>query len=192
MPDHAGSYAYPIAVIMQDNDPQEVEMALWHAITILRTRGLDIGGFVQKRGRLRSDGRHEMYVHDLTDGSLIRLDRYRGAGARACTLDMDAMGALAVTLRARIEQNPDVLFVNRFGVREAEGGGLRTEIAEAICRGIPIVVVVSRNHLPAWEAFIGQAHAAPVLPPESASLLDWAHLYVRNPAERMPVERYAE
>nr|AAG35388.1 unknown [Gluconacetobacter diazotrophicus PA1 5] len=95
-----------------------------------------VGGFVQRRGPLRPDGRHEMYVEDLRDGGRIRLDRYRGPGAVACTLDMEAMAVLSMTLRAHIRARPDILFVNRFGVREAEGGGLREDIAQAVCENI--------------------------------------------------------
>ncbi|MBB2157398.1 DUF2478 domain-containing protein [Gluconacetobacter diazotrophicus] len=166
---------FSIATLLHDS-PQATETRLSDAVAVLRSWGMPVGGFVQRRGPLRPDGRHEMYVEDLRDGGRIRLDRYRGPGAVACTLDMEAMAVLSMTLRAHIRARPDILFVNRFGVREAEGGGLREDIAQAVCENIPIVVVVGAAHLQAWRRFIGQdAH---VLPSTTRSLLDWARRQV--------------
>jgi Protein of unknown function (DUF2478) len=162
---------FSIATLLHDR-PEVTETRLSDAIAIMRSRGMRVGGLVQRRGPVRTDGRHELYVEDLRDGGRIRLDRYRGAGAVACTLDMDAMSALSVILQAHISTRPDILFVNRFGVREAEGGGLRDEIAQAVCAGIPVVIAVGRAHLRAWSLFIGQE--AQILPPTTRGLLDWA------------------
>ena len=50
---------------------------------------------------------------------------------------------------------PRLLIVNKFGKIEADGGGLREAIAEAVDLGIPVLVGVPARNLDRWRAFAG-------------------------------------
>ena len=133
----------------------EVHALLAALVDGLRAQGLTIGGLVQRHGAALPGGRRAVLVEDLGSGRHRRLDTPRGPEAVGCTLDSEALSHAAVDLRAAIAARPDLLVVNRFGCSEAEGGGLRAEIAEAICAGIPLLIAVRDDYLPAWEAFLG-------------------------------------
>ncbi len=61
--------------------------------------------------------------------------------------------------------------VNKFGKIEADGGGLRGAIAEAVGLGIPVLVGVPARNLDRWRAFAGPL--AVELPAEPAAIAAW-------------------
>lgn len=82
-----------------------------------------------------------------------------GREARGCRLDNAALaevaGWLAADLDADQDGPADLLVLNRFGKSEAEGGGLRAVLEEAILRGVPVLVPVNRKQLSFWRAYAG-------------------------------------
>lgn len=64
------------------------------------------------------------------------------------------LGAMA-RARAALETAPDLLIVNKFGKTECEGGGCRPLIAEAVERGVPVLVAVPWDNLDGWRRFAG-------------------------------------
>jgi len=94
-----------------------------------------------------------MELHLLPEGTAVNLAQDLGAGARGCRLDPGALEQAVHVLSARLAGGADLLIVPRFGEREAAGGGFRDLIAEALGAGIPVLVGVSREAAPAFEAF---------------------------------------
>ena len=95
----------------------------------------------------------------------------RSAGARGCRLDGGALEAAVAEVAQRLE-GAAVLVVNKFGKQEASGRGLVPVIAEAVGRGLPVLVGVNGLNLPAFLAFTdGQAVA---LPADPAAIAAWA------------------
>ncbi|GBQ30098.1 DUF2478 domain-containing protein [Gluconacetobacter azotocaptans] len=177
--------ALPIATLLQD-DRADLPAVLTDAVAALKARGQCVGGVVQYWGRPLPNGRHEMFVTDVVSNERMRLDTPGGADATACSLDITAFGRVSAVLRDHIAQAPDILMINRFGLREAEGHGLRAEIAEAIMEGIPVVIVVPARFFAAWEVFLGGA--AHVVAPSAQAILRWSDM-VRGPSRAitMPV-----
>ena len=62
---------------------------------------------------------------------------------------MPGVGASA----SGLEAGTDLLIVNRFGKREAEGRGFRAVIEQAVTSGVPVLVAVSAANLDSWNAF---------------------------------------
>ena len=87
-------------------------------------------------------------------------------------LDPDALAQGACLLRDAIAAGADLLVVNRFGIAEAEGQGMRAEIAEAICSGAAVLVAVRENLLVDLERFLGAP--ARLLPASVSHLSAWA------------------
>ncbi|WP_370654107.1 DUF2478 domain-containing protein [Pseudotabrizicola sp.] len=65
----------------------------------------------------------------------------------------------------------DVLIVNKFGKREAEGRGLVPVIAEALEMGLPVLIGVNGLNLAAFLAFAGE-DVSP-LSAEPATVANW-------------------
>jgi hypothetical protein len=158
------------AVVFASTD--DVDAALAAAVAILRAEGVRVAGLLQELGPATGPCRREMSLLVLASGARLRLDDPRGAEAQGCTLDADALARAAMALREAVQAGPDLLVVSRFGKQEAQGGGMRTEIAEALLSGIPVLVAVRDSLVADWEAFLGAP--ATVVPPTAAALVAWA------------------
>jgi Protein of unknown function (DUF2478) len=163
--------ASKIGVLLYDTSV-EVDAILTSAVERLRILGVTVGGLLQRSGEQLPSGKYRMWVQDITTGQSIRLDRPRGAGASACILDPDALMQAACMLRRIIEARPELIIVNRFGHAEADGGGLRPEIADAVCSGAAVLIAARSSYLDALEAFLGGPPT--VLPPSAVAIADWA------------------
>ncbi|HQT78893.1 MAG TPA: DUF2478 domain-containing protein [Rhodopila sp.] len=152
------------------HDAARAYAALSAVTETLRARGLTVGGLLQRPGDMQSNGKPSVWLEDLGTGRVVRLDAPRGPGARACILDTDALAQGSLLLRRAIEARPDLLIVSRFGSVEAEGGGLRGEIAEAVCSGLAVLIPVRTALLPDLAVFLG---SAPTLLAHAAGIADW-------------------
>lgn len=71
----------------------------------------------------------------------------------------------------------EVLIVNKFGKREAEGKGLVPVIAEALDMGLPVLIGVTGLNLAAFLPFAGEEVAA--LPSEPTLIANWCKAGIR-------------
>jgi nucleoside-triphosphatase THEP1 len=121
----------------------------------LRDRGLRLAGVVQSHVARADRRRCDMVVEELSVGTRETISEDRGDGARGCRLDTAALGRMLVLVERSLDAKPDLLLVNKFGKEEAEGRGLRGAIAQAVERGIPVVIGVPRRNLDAFSLFSG-------------------------------------
>jgi hypothetical protein len=123
-----------------------------------------------------------MDLRVLPDGPVVRISEDRGDLARGCTLDSGALEQTVWAVQCRLD-GAEVLIVNKFGKREAEGKGkgkgLVPVIAEALDRGLPVLIGVNGLNLAAFLAFAGEEVAA--LPGEPAQIADWCRAGIRLP-----------
>lgn len=128
--------------------------------------GYHLAGLVQtnvaRPGRCRCD----MVLRDLASGRQLGISQDLGDGARGCRLDHGALETAAGWVEDSIASGIEVLLVNKFGRREAEGAGLRQAIATAVELGIPVIVGLAPENREAWDVFCGGA--GEVLPVEAA------------------------
>lgn len=135
----------------------------------LQADGIVIAGTVQENTP-RADRRCDMDLRLLPAGPSFRISQDRGPGARGCRLDGAALEGAAEWLLRHLDVAALVL-INKFGRQEAEGRGLSPVIAEAITRGLPVLVGVNALNLEAWQAFADGMSQD--LPPEEDALLAW-------------------
>lgn len=166
------------AVVFESGDDADASIAV--AVATLRHAGLRVGGVLQMLGPAIGHCRREMHLLVLDSGDWIRLDQPLGPEAQGCTLDGDALARAAQAMRAAVQARPDLLVVNRFGKQEALGGGMRSEIAEALLSGVPVLVAVRNTLRAAWEDFLGAP--AQVLPVCADSIAFWARSQVQTAA----------
>lgn len=122
----------------------------------LRAAGVTCAGFLQRDeppsvGRSRCD----MFIECLASGERLKISEDRGAMARGCRLDASVLTAAIVKASDALCDGADVLVVNKFGKTEAEGGGFRQVIADAIGGGIPVIIAVPWRNIESWRAFGG-------------------------------------
>jgi len=122
----------------------------------LRRRGLRIGGAIQHNDEDCDDRRMAMSLEDLANGARFPISQDLGPSAEGCRLDSAGLAAAAAAFSGALAERADLVVVNKFGKQEALGGGLRDEIAKAVMAGLPVLLAVRHDVLPAWRAFVGE------------------------------------
>ncbi len=115
--------------------------------------GHRLGGVVQRKAE--GNGRARMEMIDLLSGRAISISQDLGPSAQGCCLDPAGLADAAVAAGRAIAENVELLIVNKFSRQEAEGGGLRAELGNAVAAGLPVLTAVSTKCYDAWMAFTG-------------------------------------
>lgn len=136
----------------------------------LTVMGLRLAGAVQSNHERPDRKKCDMDLKVLPDGPIVRISEDRGELARGCILDSGALEQTVHEVERRLD-GADILIVNKFGKREAEGKGLAPVIAEALHRGLPVLVGVNGLNLAALLAFAEEDIQG--LPTNAAAVADW-------------------
>lgn len=130
---------------------------------LLQVQGLACAGFVQHDEECPGRSRCDMILENLETGVRVQISEDRGAEARGCRLDPNALVAAVEGARRALGAHVDVLLLSKFGKTEAEGSGFRPLIAQALELGVPIVVGVPKRNIENWRHFAEDlAHEIPV------------------------------
>lgn len=139
----------------------------WFAglVTELRRSGKSLAGLIQEDvpqpGRTRCD----MVLHELATGRSISISEDLGAGATSCRLSTPRLLEAAQLVEAQLAE-AEIVFLNKFGKAEAEGGGLRDLIAHCIESGKSLVIGVPGSNLKDWTEFCGEYFRTVMATPE--------------------------
>lgn len=134
--------------------------------------GVRLCGALRHNGPDGDSGHCDSDLWLLPDGPAMRITQDLGAGSAACRMDAGALEEAAGLVAARLGvEGADLVLLNKFGLSEAEGRGFRALIADALGRGVPVLIGVSDTHRPAFETFADGM--ATVLPPDDEAILDW-------------------
>lgn len=120
---------------------------------LVQAAGLACAGFVQHDEERPDRGRCDMVIENLASGARIQISEDRGAEARGCRLDPQALVAAVETSRLSLSRDVQVLLLSKFGKSEAEGSGFRPLIAQALELGVPVIVGVPRRNIENWRRF---------------------------------------
>ncbi len=172
MEDRMTDNAFPLQAAIHVQRDRPVDDILRATALALSADGQTVIGFLQWEGTGDGECCGEIALQDIGTGELITISQALGSGARGCRLDPQALAAVAGSLLARLDDDTDLLVLNRFGKGESEGQGFRAVIEEACIRGIPVLTVVRDEYLPAWEEFSGEFGC--LLAPDRQNVLDWA------------------
>lgn len=143
---------------------------------LLATDGVRLAGTVQSNHERPDRRKCDMDLAILPDGPIVRISEDRGDLARGCTLDSGALEQTVVAVQQRLP-GAEVLIVNKFGKREAEGKGLVPVIAEALEMGLPVLIGVNGLNLAAFLAFAGEGVLA--LPADPALIARWCKAWAK-------------
>ena len=158
-----------LAYVRSDQSGQ-VNRKLSEAAQNLIQRGVRVVGTIQIDTPRANSHKCDMDVRVLPDGNMFRISQNLGPNARGCHLDTDALEQAVVATMARLD-GADLLIINKFGKREAEGSGFRSAIEQALEAGIPVVVAVNAANIDAWNSFTGGLDVR--LPPDRKTITAW-------------------
>ncbi len=152
----SGVDAFPLAGVLY-GEGASCDALLDRVADGLARRGIPLAGVVQINDRYDALCACDMTLRDLSSGVSIRISQRLGRYARGCRLDPQAMAEAVSRAEAGLRQGAQCLILNKFGKAEAAGHGFRPLIAEAVERGVPVLVGVSATNLAAWRDFSGDA-----------------------------------
>lgn len=121
----------------------------------MEASGLRLTGLLQREEPAAEGAGCDMALDELWSGETIVISQSRGQHARGCKLVVGELLRAAEIVSASLNERPDCLILNKFGKTEAEGGGFRRLIANALEQEIPTLVAVPYRNLDAWRAFVG-------------------------------------
>lgn len=175
------------AMIYPDGESNAADEVLAAIVERLLTHKVRLAGTVQSN--TDRDGMHcNMTLENLATGEKVDIADNRGAGARGCRMNVPAFEALVGQVQASLKQpRPDLVVINRFGKREAEGRGFRDVIAQAIGAEIPVIVAINESSRAAWKEFTAGDGA--ILPATTAGIWKWCQMHL---AETQPGRAIAE
>jgi nucleoside-triphosphatase THEP1 len=116
-------------------------------------RGHALAGFVQRNQPCPGHARCDMILEELSSGERFGISEDRGPHARGCMLDVDELLKAVASAARGLDAGIDLMIVNKFGKTEAEGGGFRPLIAEALACDVPVLIAVPYRNLDAWRLF---------------------------------------
>ena len=147
---------------------------------LLRADHVKLGGILQENTSDVAGFCSAMTLIDLTSQRRFRISQDLGSQAEGCRLDARGLSEIGALLDRTLDQDIELLVLNRFGTAEAEGGGLRSAFVRAIDAGIPMLTAVRPPYLEAWSEFHGRL--AVDLAAGSRRVLAWCRDAVRRAA----------
>lgn len=147
-----------------------IDLLLADVVERLERQGVVLAGTVQTNIPRAGSENCDMDLRLLPDGPVVRISVDRGAHARGCRLDAGALEQSVLWVSHALAR-AEFLVVNKFGKQEAEGKGLAASIADALARGLPVLVGVNGLNLSAFLEFADGC--AVELEPDAPRVADW-------------------
>ncbi len=141
------------AILYRPED--DVDTLLADFADALLRDGERLGGIVQRNLKDAAGRSNGMHVIDLATGRHISICQPLGSGAMACKLDPAGLAEASLAVSRAVGGDAALIIVNKFSKQEATGHGLRSELAEAIIAGGPVLTAVPEKCFDAWKEFTG-------------------------------------
>ena len=165
----------PLITALVYTDSAAADRALRGVVCRLEATGMRLAGIVQRDDPRAGRARCDMVLEELSSGEAILISQDRGPHARGCRLVVGELLRAMQIVAAALDRSADFLILNKFGKTEAEGGGLRDLIVQAVERDVPVLVAVPYRNLDTWRAFAGdltrEIHSDALAPAELAAAL---------------------
>ncbi len=145
----------PLITALIYADSALADQALRRIVRQFEAAGRRLAGVVQRDTPRAGRTGCDMTLEELSTGTSIEISHDRGPQARGCRLDLGEMARAIQLASMALRASPDLLVLNKFGKTEVEGGGFRALIAEAIDRGVPVLIAVPYRNIDPWRAFVG-------------------------------------
>ena len=144
--------AFPITALVY-TDSDAADRALRDIAIAFIEEGYRLAGLVQINTPRPGRSRCDMMLEELGSGDHLAISQDRGPEARGCALDIGQLLSAMERVRKALAAAPDLVILNKFGKAEAEGGGFRPLIVEAIESGLPLLIGVPWRNIESWRLF---------------------------------------
>lgn len=162
---------FPLAIVQTQKD-QNIDLIISAVAENLKRQGVCVAGFLQRERDIGTSACcSDMYLEDLDSGAHFTITQRLGPGSSGCRLDPAGLVEAVSYLTTQINDQVDMLFLNRFGKGEEEGRGFRPVIEQAYSLNIPTLIVVRDTYLPAWRQFCGDDFTK--LPANKDAIVNW-------------------
>ena len=91
---------------------------------------------------------------DIATNERLPISRPRSNGT-ICGLDTSVLASTSSIIRDVIDNQLDLVVIEKFGALEQSGKGLVDDILNAIAEDIPLIISMSQNALPVWRDLSG-------------------------------------
>lgn len=145
---------FPITALVY-TDSVAADRVLRDIAVELLEEGYRLAGLVQINAPRPGRSRCDMLLEELASGEHLGISQDRGPEARGCALDISQLLTAMEKVRTALANEPDLVILNKFGKTEAEGGGFRPLIADAIASGLPLLIGVPWRNVESWRLFAG-------------------------------------
>jgi len=146
----------PLITALVYADSALADQALRRVVRQFEAAGRRLAGVVQRDTPREGRTGCDMTLEELSTGVDIEISQDRGPHAHGCRLDLGDMARAIQLASTALRGAPDLLVLNKFGKTEVEGGGFRALIAEAIDRGVPVLIAVPYRNIDPWRVFAGE------------------------------------
>ncbi|MFT4608539.1 MAG: nucleoside-triphosphatase THEP1 [Urechidicola sp.] len=151
--------------------PETVDrMALFKFAQKQKASKIRIGGILQKAIYDAEGNIAGLDAINIASNEQLPISRPRDNGT-ICGLDTSMLTATSSIISAAIDNQLDLVVIEKFGALEQKGGGLIDDILLTIAEGIPLVISMSRTALPVWQELSGGL--GDVLAFEEAAFEQW-------------------
>ena len=152
---------------------------LARAVDRLAAEGIRVSGALRAIAQDGNVQHCETALRLLPDGPVVPITQDLGSQSAACRMDAGALErAVGLATERLATDGADLVVLNKFGLSEAEGRGFRALIAEAVGRGLPVLLGLSDTHRAAFDEFAGGMATA--LRPDEEAILAWCRLAARR------------
>ncbi len=136
-------------------------------------RGWKVGGVVQELLFDEKGERCGVDAVEVDTGERYPISRPTEESmiSKTCTLDHAALTDATRPLRNAVNNEVDLMVVEKFGEQEREGSGLADDILTAVADGIPTLVAVPAAEVEKWNEFSG--YMGDLLPSYTEALWRW-------------------
>lgn len=168
--------AVPLVGFIRNPPDGSADRVLRTVAETLLARGFRVRGVVSDHEPATHGHACDTALRLLPSGPAVSISQKLGRNARGCRLDSDALERVSVAVASGLA---DVLVLNKFGKREAEGGSLRQAIGAAVAAGVPVVIGVSERNHDSLLRFVAELGVE--LPARAQVICHWAAQFCRAP-----------
>jgi nucleoside-triphosphatase THEP1 len=126
--------------------------ALTSFVAELRREGVRVGGLLQEAAHDDDGQKAGIDLVDISSARRFPINRPTRESLKyhTCSLDASVLVDSSAVLRRDIEQQVDLIVLEKFGEQEQKGPGRADEIFAAIAAGIPLLIAVPEDALALW------------------------------------------
>ncbi|KUO56383.1 MAG: hypothetical protein APF80_13610 [Alphaproteobacteria bacterium BRH_c36] len=164
--------------------PFRIDALIGQAVSAFKARGLEVAGVTQTYSDTPGCSGSQLRLQSIDGAMDMPIMEPRGHFSKGCRLDYRAMADATAWIENTLDDEADLIVLNRFGRAESEGNGLRTILQRCAEEERPTLIAVRKDYVAAWNEFHGGL--GDVLPANLDAIVDW---YLRLP--RQPNDEFA-